>query len=276
MSISTIIPSLFLRYSLLVGILAVCGYGQPAYAATELAPHRAFYSVTMAPESISSAVAGVDGVMTMSLERTCDGWIFTQDMSTVISLHDGGDIKQTALFTSWESLDGTNYRFASRLTTGEAQEVIRGNAVLSVEGSGSAHYTEPTESDITLPRGTLFPVSHTSWVIGEAEAGNRYASRVVFTGSEELEPELVNAFIGDAVADGDHDFSRVGDLGSTKGWPLTMAFHSVSGKTGVPSFEMEAFQLDNGIAPSLKMNFGEFSTVMTVEKLEQIKMPDCG
>jgi hypothetical protein len=246
-----------------------------ADAAAELASHRAFYSVVMAPDATSAAVAGVDGVMTMSLERTCDGWIFTQDLSTIIALHDGESVKQTALFTSWESLDGTTYRFASRFAVGDGQQVVRGRASVNEAGEGTAHYSEPAKSLVDLPKGTLFPVSHTAWIIDEAEQGNRNASRVVFTGSEELEPDHVNAFIGNGVEAGAHPYSDAGDLSARKGWPLTMAFHSLSDQSGVPSFEMWAFQLDNGVAPSLRMDFGDFSTIMTAERLDHIDLPVC-
>ena len=260
---------------LFVAGITMTAVGEPAMAAAELTSHRAFYAVSMAPDSGPSTIAGVDGVMTMSLEKTCDGWIFTQDMSTVIALHEGGDVKQTALFTSWESLDGMKYRFASRFTTGTGQSMVRGNANLNPDGGGEALYSEPAESRVTLPQGTLFPVSHTAWVIDEAELGSRSASRVVFTGSEELEPELVNAFIGNPVDADAHEFGDIGDLGSTRGWPLTLAFHSMASQSGVPSFEMWALQLDNGIAPSLRMNFGEFSTIMTIVRLERLEMPAC-
>ena len=60
---------------------------------------------------------------------------------------------------------------------------------------------------------------------------------------------------------GAHPYSDAGDLSARKGWPLTMAFHSLSDQSGVPSFEMWAFQLDNGVAPSLRMDFGDFSGI---------------
>ncbi len=246
-----------------------------AQAATELAPHRAFYSVSLAKNSVQGQVLGVDGVMTMTMERTCDGWIFTQDMETVIALENGSALSQSALFTSWESLDGLEYRFASRYRNGGGSDQIRGRAELRADGSGTAHYSEPEKAEVELPRGTLFPISHTAWLIDEAASGARYASRVVFTGSEELEPELINVFIGNPVDSARQGEEPNGMLSERTGWPLTMAFHSVASATGVPSFEMNAMQLDNGVAPNLRMNFGEFATEMKVERLEPIASPDC-
>jgi len=246
-----------------------------AQAATQLAPHRAVYSVSLSPISTGGPVIDVDGVMSMSLEKTCDGWIFTQDMKTVITVEDGNTLNQSALFTSWESLDGRRYRFASRVRTGGGQLVLRGDARMSVDGSGTAIYREPEETEISLPKGTLFPVSHTIWLIDEAKAGTRSAPHIVFTGSEDLEAELVNAFIGDFVAAQDHGAAKSGALANEGGWPLTMAFYPMESQTGVPSFEMRALQLENGVSPELHMNFGDFATRLLIQSLESLDQPQC-
>lgn len=247
----------------------------PADAATQLAPHRAVYAVTLAPESAGGPVIDVDGVMSMSLEATCDGWIFTQDMKTVITVDSGHAVNQSALFTSWESLDGREYRFASHIKTGDGQLILRGDARLENDGTGTATYREPEETNVSLPRGTMFPVSHTAWLIDQAKAGVRSAPRIVFTGSEELEAELVNAFIGDFVSGDQHQASALGGLVAEGGWPLTMAFYPLETETGMPSFEMRAFQLENGVSPELQMNFGDFSTLINIQSLEVIERPSC-
>jgi len=246
-----------------------------AFAGVELAPHRAFYSMSLAPESKGGAIESVDGIMTMSLERTCDGWIFTQDMNALFAIQDGAVIRQTAAFTSWESFEGDSYQFASRVRTDSEEDELRGDAIVESDGSGTARYRKPDEIEVDLPAGTLFPVSHTAWLIGEAKAGERHASRVVFTGSEELEPELINAFIGETANADTEQVEKIGDLLARPGWPLTMAFYELNSETGLPTLEMTALQLDNGVAPWLIMNFGEFATVMRVERIEPLPPPSC-
>lgn len=244
-------------------------------AATQLAPHRAIYAVSLSPESAGGPVLDVDGVMSMSIEETCDGWIFTQDMKTVITVENGNTVNQSALFTSWESLDGRQYRFASHIKTGGGQLILRGDAHLDQDGTGTATYREPQKAEIDLPKGTLFPVSHTSWLIDEAMAGTRTAPRIVFTGSEDLEAELVNAFIGDFVGASDHGAGDAGELAVEGGWPLTMAFYPIASGTGVPTFEMYALQLANGVSTELEMNFGDFATRLLIQSLEPIDPPAC-
>jgi len=247
----------------------------PAQAATQLAPHRAIYSVSLAPGSVDGPILDVDGVMSMSLEETCDGWIFTQDMKTVITVGDGNAVSQSALFTSWESHDGQQYRFASRIKTGGGQLILRGDAGLGPDGTGRARYREPQEAEVDLPKGTLFPVSHTAWLIEEAKAGTRTAPRIVFTGAEDLEAELVNAFIGDFVTVDEHGAAQKGELAAHGGWPLTMAFYPIASQTGVPTFEMHALQLENGVSTELRMNFGNFATQLLIQSLEPIERPLC-
>ncbi len=247
----------------------------PAEAATQLVPHRAIYAVTLAPDSVSGPVIDVDGVMSMSLEETCEGWIFTQDMKTVLTVDSGHTFNQSALFTSWESLDGRDYRFASHIETGDGQLLLRGDAHLESDGTGTATYREPEEASIDLPKGTMFPVTHTAWLIDQAKAGVRSAPQIVFTGSEELEAELVNAFIGDFVASEDQEASEMDGLLAEGGWPLIMAFYPLTSQTGMPSFEMRAMQLANGVSPELQMNFGDFSTKLTIQRLESLERPSC-
>ena len=247
----------------------------PGQAATQLAPHRAIYTVSLSPESAGGPVLDVDGVMSMSIEETCDGWIFTQDMKTVITIENGNTVNQSALFTSWESLDGQQYRFASHIKAGGGQLILRGDAHLNQDGSGSATYRETQEAEVDLPKGTLFPVSHTTWLIDEAKAGTRSAPRIVFTGAEDLEAELVNAFIGDFIVALDHGAGNAGELATGGGWPLTMAFYPITSGTGVPTFEMYALQLENGVSTELKMNFGDFATRLLIQRLEPIDRPAC-
>lgn len=252
--------------------------GMPVIAGVQVAglsPHRAFYSVSLGSSQDDAMVSDVSGVMTMSLERTCDAWIFTQDFRTAFELPEGGVAQQVALFTSWESLDGRQYRFASRRTSGGERSIVRGYAEVDSSGKGNAHYREPEVRDVQLPEGTLFPVGHTAWLIDQAVAGKRNASRIVFQGSEEFQPERVNAFIGNEVPAGDRDVAVSSPLDERPGWPLVLAFHPMESTTGVPLVEMEIMQLDNGVAPRLVLDYGDYSIDIRIERLESLDVPAC-
>jgi len=241
---------------------------------TSMIPHRAFYSMRLLE---GGGIMSANGVMTMSIEQTCDGWVFTQDLNAVFAMEGNFDIRQKALFTSWESLAGDEFQFASRIETDGVAEEAKGKASLDPAG-GLADYEAPQKATISLDAGTLFPISHTAWLIDQARAGERQASRTVFTGSEEIGPELINAFIGD---NGETGMTPTGvtilddPLTEGDGWPMTLAFYDVGDREGVPSFEMRTLQLANGVAPWLVMDFGDFSTLLVAEKIERIDPPSC-
>lgn len=243
-------------------------------ADADLVPHRALYSMRLLH---GGGIVGAEGVMTMSIEHTCDGWVFSQDLSAIFAMDGGTDVRQKAVFTSWEADDGSAFEFASRIETGGVVEETRGRASMAPDG-GNADYTLPTQATISLDGQTLFPVSHTAWLIEEARLGNHTASRVVFTGSEELAPEIINAFIGE---EGDRSDAPEGmtlpddPLMQGQGWPMTLAFFDLSANEGLPTFEMRTYQLANGVAPWLIMDFGDFSTLLTVEKIEAVAAPEC-
>lgn len=243
-------------------------------ADTDLVPHRALYSMRLLR---GGGIMGASGLMTMSIEQTCEGWVFTQDMDAVFAMDGGLDVRQKALSTSWESIDGSAFQFASRIETDGIVEQARGRA--NFDGDvGSAAYDAPAKVAIALDTDTLFPISHTAWLIEQAKAGERQASRVVFAGSEELAPELINAFIGNTGDEGDTPQGvQVLDnpLTAGEGWPMTLAFYDVGDQEGVPTFEMRTLQLANGVAPWLVMDFGDFSTLLVAEKLEPIDPPSC-
>lgn len=251
-----------------------------AQSASGLISHRAIYNVSMGSGPSTGLISNVDGVMAVSMEKTCDGWIYSQDLKTVITPSEGSPIQQQALFTSWESHNGLEYQFASKSMSNGVYEELRGTASLNQDGSGGwAQYSVPEAVRIDLPQGTLFPVAHTIWLLEKARSGSRYVSRIVFTGTEEYQPELVNAFIGDITKAGNassgSSSQSIEALKDIDGWPLSMAFFPISSNSEIPSFEMHVMQLDNGISTDMTMNFDDFATDINVRKLEFIDDPEC-
>jgi hypothetical protein len=257
-----------------VGISTV--FVSAAHSVSDLVPHRALYTVSLEKGIANSAVSSADGIMSVAMEKTCDGWIYTQELKTVIQPVEGNSIQQVAFFTSWESLDGLEYTFASRSVQNGNFSELRGTASLEADGSGGrARFSKPISQEVDLPKGTMFPVSHTVRLLDEMRSGARFFSRIVFSGSDDLQPELINAFIGDAILPTEHDTGKLGNLGDRTGWPLSLAFFPLASDTGIPSFELQVLQLDNGISSNMLMDFGDFATDITAQKIEPLDWPRC-
>ncbi len=263
--------------AVIVGVFAASTvFVSAAQAVSDLVPHRALYTVSLARGFDQGTVSSADGVMTVVMEKTCDGWIYTQEMKTIIQPLEGVTVQQIAFFTSWESLDGLEYTFASRSVQNGNYSELRGKARLNTDGTGGrAKFSKPVPQEIDLPKGTMFPVTHTIRLLDEMRSGARSFSRIVFSGSEDLQPELINAFIGNAISPDQHGTGKLGSLGDRPGWPLSLAFFPLASDTGIPSFELKVLQLENGISSNMLMDFGDFATDIIPQKIEPMERPNC-
>ena len=254
----------------------VVGLVSAAPAAAGLVPHRAIYSVKLGPMRANAGFVDARGAAKIVLEKTCDGWIMTQEMTVDMSTAAGGVIKQDIRSAGWESLDGNSYRFAVRHTMGRQVEGFKGEARLGAAGKpGKATFKVPPGKTMVLPEGTLFPAGHTAWLIERALAGDRQAPGVVFDGTDEQGARKVIAFIGPRVESGRHGKKGLGPLVQRPGWNIRMAFYPLDSRAAAPEYEIEVLQLDNGVVPRLVVDYPQFTVIMTMETIEAIPPPRC-
>ena len=248
--------------------------------AVEIVAHRAFYSLKLGAVSQGSDFVGAQGSMGLSMERTCDGWTTSQTLQMDLVTPDGGEVSQGLRFTAWESNDGTRYQFFASNNVNGVREDFRGRALKgAVNGTGNANYRIPEGLKVPLPKGTLFPLSHTFWLIKQAIAENRQVTNMVFDGADAKGAQQVTAFIGNKMEYGEHITKEqaeiLGPLSQRPGWKIRMGFYNLDSQNSVPDYEVEILQLDNGIAPSLILVYQDFTVIFTQERLEEIPQPDC-
>lgn len=243
-------------------------------AAVDLAPHRAFYTLKLV-STRGGGIIDVRGVTVMSLEKTCDGWIIGHRMSADL---DAGRVtlKQETRFTAWESADGHAYRFAARNQLGDSSKTFRGEARAGGADRGSlAAFTIPAGRTLPLPPETMFPVGHLEVLIARAAAGDRRVSRILFDGNDGQGPRLVVAFVGPRVDPDQAAATRLGPLAARPGWSVRLAFYPVDSQAPVPEYEIQAVQLDNGVADHLILDYGDFTLRLDLEKVEAVPAPVC-
>ena len=222
--------------------------------AVEMVAHRAFYSLKLGAISQGSDFVGAQGNMGLSMERTCDGWTTSQTLRMDLDTSDGGKVTQDLRFTAWEADDGTHYRFFASNNINGVRKDFRGRALKgTANGAGNANYRIPEGLKIPLPKGTLFPLSHTSWLIKQALAGERQVTNTVFDGADAEGAQHVTAFIGPKINYGEHitkeQVAVLGPLSQRPGWNIRMGFYELDSQNSVPDYEVEILQLDNGIVP---------------------------
>ncbi len=248
----------------------------PAAAArAELAAHRAIYSLKLSETRDHASLTDIRGAMISVMEKSCDGWMLTQNMSMELYTTGGRTIRQNMSFAGWEGSNGKSYRFVARNRSGDVDRRFMGRARTEVDLPGKAVFRIPENKKISLPEGTMFPIGHMAWLIGQARAGVREAPRFLFDGADGTGPQEVDTFIGRKVSSADKGRARLGPLTDQAGWMMRMAFYPVGGRGSVPEYEIEVLQLENGVAPRMILDYENFSIIMELEKIEAIPAPDC-
>jgi len=258
-----------------LGFAALAGMAGRVLAG-DPAAHRALYEATLERGRNGGGVLAAEGTMALSLERACDGWISTLQMVVDTMLDDGRALRQDLRFAGWESLDGGTYRFSSRQRIGNIEVGFKGSARMADPTAGGvAEFVAPAKKAVTLPRDTLFPVGHMTWLIDRARAGSRQDVRILFEGSGGEGAQQVAVFIGAQQPPPADASSRLGALAARPGWPMQMGFYPPDGRSPTPVYEAEVFQLDNGVARGMVIGMGGFSLRLKLLKVEPLPAPRC-
>ena len=261
---------LVLLFGLLVAVLA----GVPSEARAEIQPHRALYSLKMKTVTPGSGVTGIEGFMRFAMERTCDGWILGQDINISINVAIGETINDHYRFASFEALSGNKYDFVITDRSDSGIENIRGNANKKASG-GVASFRDPEKKTFPLGRSTLFPIEHMALLIEEAKTKKHQVSSMVFDGTKVGGAQRVVTFVGNPKKIKKELVEKLGSLVARPGWTMRLAYFSGDRGDGAPEVEVEGYQLDNGVSPTILVDYGAFTALMEMTSVEAIAQPDC-
>ena len=252
----------------LAALVTLCLASLPV-AAAELASHRAAYRLSLESARSSAGVESAGGAMLYELVDHCDAWTSQQRFTLSVTRSDGSATERQSDYVTWESKDGRAMRFRLRQTVdGAVLQTIVGEARLDADGSGgTVRYRAPSEQELSLPRGTLFPMIHTLRIIAAAKAGRRTLAAPLFDGTSENGANESNTAIIGAVSG---DESRFPALAGVASWRFRIAFFEPTNTSGSPDYEVGLRYWENGIADELKLDFGDFVVGGRLETLELI------
>jgi len=268
-----------------VFIVLVAGTGKaaetpaPADPKIAIVPHRAVYTMNLSAAKNGSPVTDVTGQLAFEWADTCDGWAVQQHTQLHFNYTQGTEANIKTDVVSWEAKDGKRYNFNVRRTTnGKETENYRGRAALDDHG-GSGVYAVPKDRDpVALPAGALFPSSHTLMILQHAVEGDKLFTRRVFDGSDEVGHADISAFIG---ASSTQDAAmeptelRGNPLLAAPEWPIRLAFYKPESQSGTPDYEMDLTLLANGVARTMRIDYGDFSVSGILSKLEALPPSGC-
>lgn len=245
--------------------------------AIDVVPHRAVYVMSLSSAKSSSGVVAARGLLSFEWGDGCDGWTIEQRYKLQLSFAQQVEVEIATNYITWESKDGTLYRFKVRKTkNGKPEEEISGEAHLDGPGKGgAADFRLPKRSAMDLPPGTLFPTQHTLVLLQRAMAGERFVPRFVFDGATPEGAANVSALIGRALppaADDARPYMK------RPGWYMRLAYFGIDKKdkdSAEPDYEIGMDLQDNGIARGIKLDYSDFSIKGTLEKVELLPRPAC-
>nr|WP_211114216.1 cell envelope integrity EipB family protein [Azospirillum rugosum] len=246
----------------------------PSGSAANIVPHRAVYKMSLLSARNSSKVTDVRGRMLFEWADACDGWTTEQRFQLRFAYSEGDEMAMNTNYTTWEAKDGQRYRFNVRkLINGEVDEEVRGEAVLDKDGSGSASFSKPEPQEMKLPDQTMFPTAHTLAILDHAGAGEHFFNRIVFDGADSEGATEVSTVIGTA-AEAKEDVTDPLLKGKTA-WPVRMAFFPLKSDAAQPEYEMSLRLLQNGVAESMQIDYGDFTVNAVLEKIEALPKSGC-
>ncbi len=256
-----------------VALAAAC-WSAPAPAAGDgpLAPHRAFYTMSLAGAVPGSEIVDMEGAAAFEWREDCDGWIVEQRIVARYRSAERPDHQSDNRYTAWESKDGKRLRFFSLdKGSGAPDAKTRGVATRPDGAAGVARFAEPEAEEFALPADALFPSAHTFALLERARAGARFFAAPLFDGGELEGAAPVTAAIGlprPGKPEG-------GPLLSVRYWPIRMAFFGYGDRGSGPEYEISADLHENAVASALTIDYGEFSVAMALERIEAVEPPSC-
>jgi hypothetical protein len=262
------------KIPLLLVLLLLSSRESQAGASTKLfQPHRAFYEMSLGKIKNNSDIIGVEGRMIFEWRRLCDGWSVNQRYLMRYQRDIANDIVTDAEYNSWESNDGTRYRFnINHRMPKERNSNIEGTATYSSgQKSGVVQFKAPKRKEYKLPMLTMFPSNHTFALLDAAQAKKNFLVVPVFDGSELETAVSVSSVIGAKKTLKE----KKSNLLPANYWPIRMAFFPAKDTQISPSYEITINIHENGVSSSLVLDYQDYTVNVKLVKLEPIKQPLC-
>ena len=263
-----------------LGIICVA-LAAPAYAvnAVPFLAHRAVYDLSLDTDPSRPTVEAARGRIVFEFSGSaCEG--YTQNFRQVAALEGGefGLRKIDSRSLSFEEAGGKIMRYSGSLTIndGETQDT---EGTVEVQGDAlNVSLVKPEAETVSLKGNAVFPTAHYQSIVAAALKGETTVEARVFDGTGDGKTISDSfAIIGKALPE-----SKAGDaikkagFGGMKRWPVTVSYFDGEGQEReTPSYSMSMELLENGVADSLILNYGDFVLKATLRQIDTLPQRIC-
>lgn len=246
---------------------------------SQLVPFNAAYHLTLRRGIQTSSIDAYEGVLLLTLENTCDGYITNQRLTAQLTNTDNKTILSDFVSSSWESRDWLTFNFnkVNKINNKMVEEVDNEAERPSPESAGKIIRRKPKPQTLDLPAGIQFPTQYSVAMLDAAQRGKTVYSAEMNDGSNDALVYLVTTFIGHkAIADSsEEETSEFPQLKGLAYWPVEMSYHDMKNQDLLPDFQIEMRLYENGLGTRLVMDYGEFALNGTLSRLEILDQPKC-
>lgn len=248
-------------------------------APSVLVPHRAVYDLKLIRSEGNKAPSDAKGRIAFDFSGTaCEG--YSQNFRQLTQLQGAEGPMRTSDMRSatFEDGDGKNFRFKVETDVDRGKvETVDGRAARSADGGLSVNLTQPKLTKLDLARDVVFPTEHLRRVIGEAKSGHRLLAIKVYDGSDSgakvfdtttVIGKPITGAVDDAAAD-------VSDLTGMTRWPVAISYFEEGKADSQPNYTLSFELYENGISRELKLDYGDFTLLGHMVKLDLLPTKAC-
>lgn len=249
--------------------------GEQVFAQTaSLASHQAVYNLTLADVADGGGIESVRGRIFMDVDNTCSGHVVTQRMLLELTNESGGNTVSDFKLSTWEDLSGNLMRFTV-LNSLNGRIVEKSDGVATLQRTeGEVVFKDESSAPLTLPKGVMFPTTHTKTIVKAALDGKNLVAAKIYDGSgrDGLQDSLT--VIGKPGKSGLEILAET-EMKDMASWPVQLSFFDLEKQTSEPSYEVSLRIHENGVGTNLVLKYRDFSLNGTLVDLKLKEAADC-
>lgn len=246
-----------------------------AFAAPSgIMPHRAFYEMELGTTGQNANIQAIEGRSAFTLSRDCDGWLSGEDYVIEFGGREGNLDRIVSRFSSWEADSGDKYSFDITETSSyQDNQEFNGYATITADRS-DAYFSMSPEAPVSLPQDTYFPMRHMMAILDYARSGKKILAATVFTGAEPDDALLsTNTVIGSWNSQDQKEL--LGGFSADGFWPVRVAYFKPESTSVEPEYEINYALQPNGVIRNYEIDYGEFTIIAKMLKIETVETRVC-
>lgn len=250
--------------------------GAAVAAMQSMTPHRAVYDLELDPAGSTEALAGISGRLVFeTIGTACDGWTVNTRFVTQMTGDSSATISDLRSAT-WESGDGTSYRFVTQNFVNETLSDETNGIANRESGEITIDLKRPEEGEFSIERTVLFPTQHVMRILDAARSGQKIVTADIYDGSETGRKVYATTTVIGSRREPAGDTGKPGDdvLGGLASWTVTIGyFDTEEGEATTPSYEFTYDLFENGVSREITLDYGDFTLVGELSSIDFLEPP---